>query len=120
MLFRSATKMAGYIGYKVAGFLGAIIALIGMVGPTFIAMIVLYKFVDVFKGNVYVKGMVSAVKPLVVVLLGMLILDMFPTTFKGISHYAIAGVTFVAMKYFNVHPGLVVVSTLTFGALLMR
>ncbi|KAF0196162.1 MAG: chromate transporter [Bacillota bacterium] len=115
-----ATKMAGYIGYKVAGLFGAILALVGMVGPTFIAMIVLYKFVDVFKGNVYVKGMVSAVKPLVVVLLGMLILDMFPATFKGFSHYIIAGVTFVAMKYFNVHPGLVVVSTLTFGALLMR
>jgi len=115
-----ATKMAGYIGYKVAGFMGAILALIGLVGPTFIAMIVLYRFVDTFKSNIYVKGMISAVKPLVVVLLGMLILDMLPASFKGITQYLIAAVTFVSMKYFHVHPGIVVVSVLTFGALLMR
>ena len=34
--------------------------------------------------------------------------------------YAIAVITFVAMKFLNVHPAAVVVSTLAFGALFMR
>jgi chromate transporter len=115
-----ATKMAGYIGYKVGGIPGALAALFGMVGPTFIAMILLYSVLDVLKGNPYIGGMIRAVKPLVVVLLFMLILDMFPSSFGSVTPYAIAAVTFVAMKYLNVHPGLVVVSTLAFGALFMR
>ena len=115
-----ATKMAGYIGYKVAGIPGALAALFGMVGPTFIAMIILYSYLDVMKGNPYVGGMIRAIKPLVIVLLGMLILDMFPSSFGSITPYAIAAVTFISMKYLNVHPGLVVVSTLAFGAAFMR
>lgn len=115
-----ATKMAGYIGYKVAGVPGALSALFGMVGPTFIAMILLYSMLDVLKGNPYIAGMIRAVKPLVIVLLLMLILDMYPSSFGSVVPYLIAVVTFVAMKYLNIHPAAIVVSTLAFGALFMR
>lgn len=115
-----ATKMAGYIGYKVAGIPGALSALFGMVGPTFIAMIMLYPVLDMLKGNPYIIGMIKAVKPLVIVLLLMLIMDMYPSSFGSLLPYAIAVITFVAMRFFNVHPAAVVVSTLAFGAFFMR
>lgn len=115
-----ATKMAAYIGFKVAGWLGSLIAVIGMIGPTFIAMVLLYRFLDVFKGNPYIGGMVAAVKPLVIVLLLMLVMDMWPKSMTGLMTFAIAGVTFILMKYFNAHPGLVVLGTLIFGAVFMR
>ncbi|MDP3058511.1 MAG: chromate transporter [bacterium] len=114
------TKMAGYIGYRVAGLGGAFVALVGIVGPTFIAMILLYRFIDFFRGNPYIGGMIKAIKPLVIVLLLMLVLDMFPKSMVNAMTYIVAAASFVAMNYFNVPAAIVVVATLAFGAIFMR
>jgi chromate transporter len=64
-----ATKLSAFVGYKVAGVLGAISALIGMVAPTGIAVILLVKMLIAFKDSPYLKGLIAAVRPVVVVLL---------------------------------------------------
>lgn len=64
-----ATKLSAFVGYKVAGVLGATSALIGMVAPTAIAVILLLKILITFKDSPYLKGIISAVRPVVVVLL---------------------------------------------------
>ncbi|ASS74145.1 chromate transporter [Tumebacillus algifaecis] len=64
-----ATKLSAFVGFKVAGILGAVSALIGMVAPTAIAVIVLVKLLLTYKDSPYLKGLINAVRPVVVVLL---------------------------------------------------
>ncbi|MFD2169883.1 chromate transporter [Tumebacillus lipolyticus] len=64
-----ATKLSAFVGYKVAGVLGATSALIGMVAPTAIAVILLLKILLAYKNSPYLKGLIAAVRPVVVVLL---------------------------------------------------
>ncbi|HEU4965665.1 MAG TPA: chromate transporter [Bacilli bacterium] len=64
-----ATKLAAFIGFKTAGIFGALAALLGMVGPTAILIVLLVKVLIMFKDSPYLKGLIAAVRPVVVVLL---------------------------------------------------
>ncbi|WP_096187922.1 chromate transporter [Evansella halocellulosilytica] len=67
-----ATKMAGYIGYRIAGIGGMINALIASVIPTVILMIVLLVSLASFREYSWVQGMTNGVLPVVAVMLGVL------------------------------------------------
>jgi chromate transporter len=115
-----ATKLAGYVGYKVAGVLGATVAVLGMVLPTVIAMMLLYRFLTALKGNPYITGVVKAIRPVVIVLLAMLILELWPKSMNNVSGWVIGIVSFGLMYFLKVNQAIVVVAALAFGALFLR
>ncbi|OLS40676.1 chromate transporter [Bacillus sp. MRMR6] len=106
-----ATKMAGYIGYRVGGFTGMMTAIIATVLPTILLMLVLLTSLNQFKDNPRVQGMTDAVVPIVGVMLGTLTWDFLKKTKNGLG-WKIGGLllagSFIVMEIFNVHPGLVV------------
>ncbi|HHT01216.1 MAG TPA: chromate transporter [Firmicutes bacterium] len=113
-------KMAGYIGFKVAGWAGAFVALGATILPTFFAMVLLFNVYWQFRDLPHVQGMIKAVRPLVIVLLGLLIYDMWP---KAITSWQLALIGIVGLgliKFANVHPAIVVVGTLVFGAFFLH
>jgi chromate transporter len=67
-----ATKMAGYIGFRIGGIVGMINALIATVLPTAFLMIILLTSLNAFKDQAWVKGMTEAVIPVVAVMLAVL------------------------------------------------
>ncbi|MGM0902786.1 MAG: chromate transporter [Bacillota bacterium] len=67
-----ATKMAGYIGYRVGGVLGMLNALIASVVPTIILLVILLTSLNAYKNEPWVKGMAEAVVPVVTVMLAVL------------------------------------------------
>lgn len=111
-----ATKMAGYVGYKVAGLPGALMAILGTIGPSLLAMLLLYNVLLSFKDLPYVKGMIRAVRPVVIVLLAILILDLWPSALKGWETVAIGVAAFAAIRFLGVHPAVTVVGALLLGA----
>jgi chromate transporter len=115
-----ATKMAGYVGYKVAGLPGAFMALLGAVGPSLLVMLLLYRAMLTFKDMPYVKGMIQAVRPVVIVLLAMLILDMWPKAVANWVHVTIGIASFGLMHWLKIHPAIVVAGTLALGAAFVR
>lgn len=70
-----ATKMAGYIGYRVGGWVGLVNALIATILPTVLLMIILLASLKQFKDFDFVKGMTKGVVPIVAVMLGVLTWD---------------------------------------------
>src|SRR5690606_40010292 len=68
----SDLKMAGYIGYRVAGVLGMINAVLATIVPTIIMMIILLTFLSSMKDQPWVQGMTRAVVPVVCVMLATL------------------------------------------------
>lgn len=58
-----AINGATYVGYRVCGFSGSVIATFGMVLPTFIIMLIMTKFFIKFKDDFYVKSAFSVLLP---------------------------------------------------------
>ena len=122
-----ATKMAGYVGYQVAGFAGAAAGVIGVVLPTVIAMLLLagvylrYRELPVFER--FLKG----VRPVVIALLALVVWEFAPRALgspaQWLKHtlpWLLAISSFILSVRFNVHPAVLIVAGGLFGILVMR
>lgn len=118
-----ATKLAAAIGYQVAGPVGALAALVGVVGPSLVLMLGLYQVLMIYRSNPYVMGLIRGVKPIVIVLLLMLIIDLVPTTFPR-QQFAVPIVFFVAgfalLYWLKVPAVWVIVASMAGGAWFLR
>ncbi|WP_456276621.1 chromate transporter [Bacillus sp. AK128] len=115
-----ATKMAGYIGYRVAGVLGMINAVLATIVPTIILMIVLLTFLSSYKDLAWVSGMSKAVVPIVGVMLASLTWDFFKKSKETLGWlYAIIIViaSLVLIEFLHIHPAIIIGSLLAFALL---
>jgi len=117
-----ATKMAGYIGYAQGGVLGTIIALFASVAPSLILIIALLGILMKFKDTNKVKNMTKLVRPAIAVLLGVMTLDFFTTSYKGVGivQTAIIGiVSLLLLEKWKVSPVYVICGALVYGAIFL-
>jgi chromate transporter len=113
-----ATKMAGYIGYRVAGVRGMLTALAATIIPTVIIMIGLLSFLYSFKDSPYVKGMTAAIKPVVAVMLLVIAYDFFKKSWQGQGWVvtALLGIiSLAAFEWAGIHPAIVIGSLLAYA-----
>ncbi|RWZ52296.1 chromate transporter [Halobacillus fulvus] len=106
-----ATKMAGYIGYRVSGWFGLLNAVIATILPTIGLMIVLLGTLTSLKDVSWVNGMTSAVMPVVAVMLAVLTWQFFDRAKKGLgwsATLALTVVVFVALQFLGIHPGIII------------
>jgi len=110
-----ATKMAAYIGYKVAGWLGALAATIGTVAPTVIVVVLLGSLIVKYSNSPELQAMLQAVRPVVVVLVAETAYDMGKKAFPSGSTWGIAVVTVALLYLANIHPAFIIVVSMLFG-----
>lgn len=127
-----APQVSAYVGYKLAGTPGAIIAAAGTVIPTTVLMLIMVAFFFGIKDNPTVKAMLQAVRPLVVGLLLWTAYDMFSTVFgvRKIGWGAaltgswdklmIVGVSFALLTFTNVNPVVLVIAAAVLGFFVYR
>ncbi|WP_235867309.1 chromate transporter [Priestia abyssalis] len=122
-----ATKLAAYIGFKVAGWIGAMVALVAVVMPTAILMIVLVSVLHKFQGNPIIKGMIKGVQPIIFVMLAMLAFDFAKYAFTASSGsvvsflpFAMAAAFFIMVHYLGINPAWGVLGALIIGAVALR
>lgn len=110
-----ATKMAGYIGYRVAGLTGMVNAVMATIVPTILLMIVLLTSISSFKDLPWVAGMAKAVVPVVGVMLATLTWDFFKKSNETLGKVN-AGLMVVGglilMEVLNVHPAILILTLL--------
>lgn len=107
-----ATKMAGYIGYRVGGILGLVNATLSTILPTIVLMIVLLTTISSIKDYPWVQGMTAAVVPVVGVMLATLTWDFFKksqTSMGWIKAIAFIGGSFLFMEILGLHPAILIV-----------
>ncbi|MEO2076278.1 MAG: chromate transporter [Bacillus sp. (in: firmicutes)] len=117
-----ATKMGGYIGFQLGGVIGAIIALIATVLPSALAVILLFKFVNLFKGSPKVTLMTRSVQPIIAILLAIMAYQFFLSAFEksGILHLILlAGASYFTLMRFKIHPSLVIICALVYGGVFL-
>ncbi len=116
-----ATKMAGYIGFRIAGVLGMFNALIAMIVPTVILLVILLSSLNAYKDQPWVKGMAEAVVPVVAVMLAELTWGFIKKSVKSKLGWLwtmgfVVG-SFLLLEVLHLHPA-ILISVLLVGALL--
>ncbi|WP_163538458.1 chromate transporter [Gracilibacillus sp. YIM 98692] len=110
-----ATKMAGYIGYKVAGWLGVLNAVLSTIIPSIIAMIVLLVSLSTFSELSFVTGMTNAIIPVVGVMLFILTKDFFMKSKKDLGWKFSIILTIgnlILLQFLQIHPAIIIVVSL--------
>ena len=110
-----ATKMAGYIGYRIGGIVGSMMALIALVVPTVLMMIVLLGALQQFKGVEWVNSMSAAVVPVVAVMLGVMTWDFVKKSGQSLGWPRAAlllGISVLLMEILHIHPVVLIIGIL--------
>lgn len=122
-----ATKLAGYVGYKVAGVGGAISGLLGMTVPTIIFMIALGTLYLRYRDAPALEGFLRGVRPVVIALLLMVVWQFVPSAFGAPAQWLgawalwlVAIAAFVLGAFYNVHPAILIVAGGTLGIFFLR
>ncbi len=106
-----ATKMAGYIGYRVTGIVGCLAALLATVGPTAIAIIFLLQLLQEFKDIPWVQFMSLSVVPVVGVMLAVMTWDFAKKSGESLGWVKGLILIFLAlllMEVLNLHPAILI------------
>jgi chromate transporter len=115
-----ATKMAGYIGYKVAGTLGLITSIIATVIPTVILMLLLIGFLSSIGDSPIVQGMTKAIAPVVGVMLLTLAYSFFKQSQLNLGwvvSIVLGGLSLIGYKFLNIHPAIIIGALLLYALL---
>lgn len=116
------TKMSGYIGYDVAGVLGAVAAIIATVAPSLVLMIVLMRILYKYKDSPKVKKLTLLIRPTIAILLGLMAYQFFATSFHQsgwIQTLAIIVIGFILLEKVKLHPAFVIIAALGYGAIFL-
>jgi len=115
-----ATKLAGYVGYREAGWLGALVANIGVILPTVLAVVLLTSFLMKYSNSPVMRGMLRGVRPVVVVLIAKTAVDMGIGSFPNLTTWGIALATVVSIYWLKLHPALIIIISMALGVLVFR
>jgi chromate transporter len=106
-----ATKMAGYIGYRVGGVIGCLNALLATVGPTALMMIFLLQLLQQYKDIPWVQHMSASVVPVVAVMLATMTWDFVKKSGETLGWAKgvwLILASLLVTEVFNIHPAIVI------------
>lgn len=106
-----ATKMPGYIGFRVGGTLGCINAVLAVILPMIVAMILLLGLFSRHRDVAWIHGMSQGMVPVVMVMMGQLawdFLDKSKLVLGWLVSLTMAAAAGVLIYLLGVHPGLVI------------
>lgn len=122
-----ATKLAGYVGYKMAGWSGAAVGLLGISGPTIVAMVGLITLYLRFRDEPALAGFLNGVRPVVIALLALVVWEFLPKALGAPPQWLANWVlwllaigAFALSVRFNVHPAALIVVGGLIGVVFLR
>ena len=113
-----AINSATFLGYRVAGILGAIISTFAVALPSFIIITLMYKFINRFKNSKYVSWAFKGIRPVVLGLIGAAAITVGKTSFIDIKSILIATFIFFLVSIKKINAILVIVIAGILGIIL--
>lgn len=114
-----ATKLAAYLGHRLSGGRGGMLAVAAHIMPACCATIVLYGAFAAMQQSAVVSGMISAVLPVISVMLGQMAYQFARNAVKGLGlvfGLAAGLLAFALLGAADVSPAVVVLLFLAYGA----
>lgn len=110
-----AVNVSTFIGYRVSGFAGAVMALLGTVLPSFFIILAVASVFLQFRSNRYVdltfKGIAGAVPMLVLVA----VTSLGKSIKRNLINAFILVATIISIRFFKVNPVLIIIASGLFG-----
>nr|WP_300315833.1 chromate transporter [Halomonas sp.] len=106
-----ATKMPGYIGYRIGGFSGCAVAVAAVIVPMVLAMILLLGLFSRYREVEWIQGMGFAVIPVVMIMMGQLTLDFWNKSRLALGPWTslvLGAGSGVLIYLLGIHPGWII------------
>ena len=114
------TNCATFAGMRVAGVLGAIVANLGELAPTYTIALLVGFFLEGFKGNRYMEGALRGIRPASIGLILMVMITQSMTNYTSWQTVVIGLVAVLGMFKLDLSVPMVVVISAVLGILLVR
>lgn len=118
------TKLAFFVGHQVAGWPGALAALLGASLPTLLVMLVVVGLLLRNKDNRVLQAAIGGIRPIVVALLLLVTWDFAPAALGALAQFGsawprwlIAAASLLATLRFKVHPVVLIIAGAGLGML---
>jgi chromate transporter len=112
--------MAAFIGYRVAGWPGAIVSIVGLFAPAFVAVLALSSAYERVHGDPRVEQALAGVGAAVVGLLAASVVELVPKSGVAVPSVLIAAAVCVMTLKTKIEPAILVVASGALGYLLFR
>ena len=99
-----AVNSATFLGYKVAGIPGSMVATLGVILPSFVIMSIIFHFINKFKESSYVDSIFQGIRPVVLGLIASAAVTVAKSTFIDIKSILIALILFYLVTFKKVNP----------------
>ena len=113
-----AVNTATFIGYKVHGIIGAIVATLGVVFPTLIIITIIAALLKNFANYSIVQHAFSGIRVVVIALIVSAILKLAKTSIKNSTTLIIAIIAFILVAFVNLSPIYIVIAAACIGLIL--
>ena len=110
-----AINSATFVGYKVSGVLGSVIATLGVVTTSFILVTIINKLLDKFKESKLIKAALLGMRPVLIALIIYAFIDLAKEAYIDVKSIIITLIIGVILLSKKVHPMLVIVIAAVLG-----
>ena len=113
------TVMNAFMGYKIYGLLGAIMAMISSYLPCIIIVTLVAKYYYTYKKSVIVISSFNGIKPAVIGLLAAVVISLGNTSLVDPITFGIAIISFAVIAFTKIDPTFVIIGAGVMGALFL-
>ncbi|MHB0857572.1 MAG: chromate transporter [Anaerolineae bacterium] len=115
-----AVNSVVFVGYRLKGYLGAVVATVGVVLPSFAIILAIAAFLVGFRANPFVEGAFQGIRPAVVALILATAFQLARSAKRNIAGLVVAAITLAAVLILDASPITVIVVAGVAGIILGR
>ncbi|MCY6355780.1 chromate transporter [Clostridium sp. ZS2-4] len=115
-----AVNSSIFIGYKISGITGAILALMGVVLPSFFIILTVAHFFLQFRNNPIVDLVFKGISAAVPMLILVAVISLSKSIKKNMTNLFIIIITVIAISVLDIHPALIILLSAIYGAVFLR
>ncbi len=109
-----------YLGYRLFGFTGAVVACLGSMLPAVVIILIVAIFFNQIRENKLVEEIFQGVRPAVVALILFSVIKMSKSVPKNLFNFIWIGLSVIAIAIFSINPIIIIVTSGIIGYLLYR
>ena len=110
-----AVNISIFAGHKLRGFKGSVAATLGSILPSFLIILGIAMFFSAFKDNPYVERAFKGIRPVVISLIAIPMVNMARKSCKNIWTWLLAAASLVLVAFLNVSPIYIILCVLVLG-----
>ena len=115
-----AVNTSIFIGYKIGGITGALLALLGTVLPSFLIILLVASFFMQFSDNYYVNLVFKGIAAAVPVMILVAVVSLAKSIKKNYANFLIITAVVICVAYFKINPVLVILISGVYGFVFFR